>query len=110
MHLMTPLSDGRILFNYGYHSGHPRNGQMEPVLSADAAFDSFEHLCRVFPVLREVRIAQMWAVTCRPTVDRLPHLGVLTGGRVVYLTGCWGHGQAVNHLHRDKLFRISYVK
>lgn len=99
MHIMTPLTDGRILFNYGYHSGHPRSGEMEPSMSAEAAFDSFEHLRRIFPVLREVRMAQTWGGQVSTTFDRIPHLGVLEKGRVVYLTGCWGHGLAVNHLH-----------
>jgi len=106
MHVVMPLTDGRILFNYAYHSGHPRNGQMEPVISAEAAEDSLEQLRRIFPVLRDVRMSQTWGGHISTTIDRIPHLGLLAGGRIVYLTGCWGHGQAVNHLHGQTISHL----
>jgi glycine/D-amino acid oxidase-like deaminating enzyme len=100
MHVLTPLSDGRILFNYAYHSGHPRSGEMEPVTSADAAYDSLDQLKRIFPVLKDVRIEHHWGGHASTTFDMVPHLGwVDDKKRVVYLTGCWAHGVAANHLH-----------
>lgn len=98
-HWMSPTLDGRIQYYWIYHGGYTRHGEMEPLLSAQGATESTAHLKRIFPALRDVRMAQTWGGHFSATRDLVPHLGYVGDERVIYMAGCWGHGNAISHLH-----------
>ncbi|WP_299847517.1 FAD-dependent oxidoreductase [uncultured Paracoccus sp.] len=98
-HYMAPTRDGRIQFYWIYHGGHSRFGEMEPAASAEGAAASLDHLKRIFPRLRGVRLAHHWGGHMSGTCDLVPHLTTLGDDRVIYIGGCWGHGLAMSLLH-----------
>lgn len=98
-HWMSPTLDGRIQYYWIYYGGYTRHGEMDPLLSAEGATRSTEHLQRIFPTLGKVRMAQTWGGHFSATRDLVPHLGYVGDERVIYMAGCWGHGNAISHLH-----------
>lgn len=98
-HWMSPTLDGRIQYYWIYYGGYTRHGELEAAISAEGAAVSTEHLKRIFPMLKDVRMAQTWAGHFSTTRDLIPHLGFIGDERVLYMAGCWGHGNALLHLH-----------
>lgn len=98
-HWMSPTLDGRIQYYWIYHGGFTRHGELDAATSAEGAVESTEHLKRIFPTLRDVRMAQTWSGHFSTTRDLVPHLGFVGDERVLYMAGCWGHGNALLHLH-----------
>tara|TARA_R110000868_G_scaffold408964_2_gene693434 strand:- start:12262 stop:13680 length:1419 start_codon:yes stop_codon:yes gene_type:complete len=98
-HYMAPTADGRIQFYWIYYGGHSLFGEMQPEVSDEGGQMSLAHLKKIFPVLKDVRIAHNWGGHMSGTRDLVPHLCFLGDERVIYVGGCWGHGLAINHLH-----------
>lgn len=98
-HWMSPTLDGRIQYYFIYYGGFPQHGELDPVISAEGARVSTDHLARIFPSLRGVKMEQTWGGHFSATRDLVPHLSFLGDKRVMYVAGCWGHGNAISHLH-----------
>jgi glycine/D-amino acid oxidase-like deaminating enzyme len=98
-HWMSPTLDGRIQYYWIYYGGYTPHGELDAAMSAEGAAASTEHLRRIFPTLKGVRMAQTWAGHFSTTRDLIPHLGFVGDERVLYMAGCWGHGNALLHLH-----------
>jgi glycine/D-amino acid oxidase-like deaminating enzyme len=105
-HYMAPTADGRIQFYWIYYGGHSMFGEMEPAASAEGGEVSLRHLKRIFPPLRDIRLAHSWGGHMSGTMDLVPHLTTLHEGRVIYAAGCWGHGLAINHLHGQTISHL----
>ena len=56
-------------------------------------------LKRVFPSLRDVRVAYRWAGAVSVNADTTPEIGFVGDERIIYSTGCIGHGVSLTHLN-----------
>lgn len=99
-HWFRPTADGRIIFYNAYYMDFARGNEMNLDYDPVGIDVSVRHFKQIFPTLKDVKIAQAWGGPISATADMVPHLGFLDKGeRVVYSTGCWGHGVATSHLH-----------
>lgn len=105
-HYMAPTADGRIQFYWIYYGGHPLFGEMQPEVSSEGGEVSLAHLKRIFPALKDLRMAHNWGGHMSGTRDLVPHLCFLGDARVIYVGGCWGHGLAINHLHGQTISHL----
>lgn len=105
-HYMAPTADGRIQFYWIYYGGHSMFGEMQPETSDEGGVASLAHLKRIFPALKELRMAHNWGGHMSGTRDLVPHLCFLGDERVIYVGGCWGHGLAINHLHGQTISHL----
>jgi len=100
IHYFRPTADGRILIGgqdfyapWGFH----KNMDFD---FAPGTWRGLEaHLRRLFPSLREVRVAYRWSGPVSLNFDMAPEIGYLGDERVIYWTGCFGHGLALSHLN-----------
>jgi glycine/D-amino acid oxidase-like deaminating enzyme len=58
-----------------------------------------DHIGRLFPSLRGVRITHRWGGPFSVTTDLTPAIGHLGDRRIVYSLGCIGHGVSMAHLN-----------
>ena len=99
-HWFSPTVDGRIVFFNAYYMDFPFGNDMHGDYDATGIAVSVRHFRQIFPALHDLNIAQSWGGPISATVDKVPHLGFLGGDeRIVYSTGCWGHGLALHHLN-----------
>jgi glycine/D-amino acid oxidase-like deaminating enzyme len=56
-----------------------------------------EHIHRLFPVLRDVKVTHRWGGPFSVTLDLTPALGYLGDQRALYSLGCVGHGVSTTH-------------
>lgn len=91
IHYLRPSPDGRLLLGGGpvpIGFGH----RMRPDRDAAALEHLRAFLRTLFPQLGDVRITHHWGGPFSATLDLVPALGYLRGGRAVYNVGCIGHG------------------
>ena len=99
-HWFSPTVDGRIVFYNAYYMDFPNGDAMHLECDPTGNAVSVRHFRQIFPALKDLGIAQAWGGPLSATVDKVPHLGFLGGDeRIVYSTGCWGHGLALHHLN-----------
>ncbi len=81
------MGGGPVILGFGRRMGRDRHP------------GAFRHLGgflrRVFPQLASVPIEYRWGGPFSVTLDLVPALGTLDGGRVLYSVGCIGHGVAL---------------
>jgi glycine/D-amino acid oxidase-like deaminating enzyme len=58
-----------------------------------------EHVGRLFPALRGVRITHRWGGPFSVTADLTPAIGHVGDQRCVYSLGCVGHGVSMTHMN-----------
>ena len=100
IHYVRPTADGRILIGgqdlwtpWGFQ--HHMEFDFNPRL-----WKSLEtHLQRMFPSLNDVGVAYRWSGPCSLNLDMAPEIGFLGDERIIYWTGCFGHGVALSHLN-----------
>ena len=98
VHYFRPTVDGRITMGGGDittpsddsfdHDFHPRIWR-----HCEA------HLKWIFPQLRDVPIAYRWGGPVSVNLDMTPEIGFLGDERVIFSTGCIGHGVSLTHLN-----------
>lgn len=57
------------------------------------------HLRRMFPSLRDVKVTYRWAGAVSVNIDLAPEIGFVGDERIIYSTGCLGHGVSLTHLN-----------
>jgi len=100
IHYFRPTADGRILIG-GHDVGAPwgMHHSMDHDHFPTMWRANEEHLKRLFPSLNDVRIAYRWSGAVSANVDAAPEIGFVGDERIINVTGCFGHGVALGHLH-----------
>lgn len=71
-------------------------GQMDDV----RAWDNLEkHLKWLFPGLKNVAVDYRWGGPVSVNLDMTPEIGFIGDRRIIYATGCMGHGVSLTHLN-----------
>jgi glycine/D-amino acid oxidase-like deaminating enzyme len=100
IHYFRPTADGRILIGgqdvhapWGSHSNmdHDFNPPVWRGLEAQ--------LKRIFPSLRDVKVAYRWSGPVSVNIDMTPEIGFVGDERIICSTGCLGHGVSLTHLN-----------
>lgn len=98
VHYFRPTVDGRITMGGGditTPSGASFDHDSEPRIWAHCE----EHLKWIFPQLRNVPIEYRWGGPVSVNVDMTPEIGMIGDERVIFSTGCIGHGVSLTHLN-----------
>jgi len=98
VHYFRPTVDGRITMGGGditTPSGDSLDHDSAPHIWSHCE----EHLKWIFPQLRDVRIEYRWGGPVSVNIDMTPEIGLLGDERVIYSTGCIGHGVSLTHLN-----------
>ncbi len=100
IHYFRPTADGRILIG-GRDVHAPRGSQdsMDYDFTPAVWLELEGHLRRMFPSLRDVKVAYRWAGAVSVNIDMAPEIGFLGDERIIYSTGCLGHGVSLTHLN-----------
>jgi glycine/D-amino acid oxidase-like deaminating enzyme len=98
VHYFRPTVDGRITMGGGditTPSGDSLDHDFAPRIWRHCE----EHLKWIFPQLRAVPVAYRWGGPVSVNLDMTPEIGLLGDERVIYSTGCIGHGVSLTHLN-----------
>lgn len=98
VHYFRPTVDGRITMGGGditTPSGDSFDHDSEPRIWSHCE----EHLKWIFPQLRDVPIEYRWGGPVSVNLDLAPEIGFIGDERVIYSTGCIGHGVSLTHLN-----------
>ncbi len=98
VHYFRPTVDGRITMGGGEVTtpfGNSLDHDSEPRIWAHCE----EHLKWIFPQLRQVPIEYRWGGPVSVNLDMTPEIGFLGDERVIFSTGCIGHGVSLSHLN-----------
>jgi glycine/D-amino acid oxidase-like deaminating enzyme len=100
IHYFRPTADGRILIG-GHDTDAPwgMHRSMDQDHFPDIWHGNEEHLKRLFPSLRDVKIAYRWSGAVSANADSAPEIGFVGSDRIINVTGCFGHGVSLGHLH-----------
>jgi glycine/D-amino acid oxidase-like deaminating enzyme len=100
IHYFRPTADGRILIG-GQDVRAPRRAWKDMDHdSTPRVWRGLErHLRRLFPGLQDVAVAYRWAGPVSVNFDLTPEIGFLGDERILYSTGCLGHGVSLTHLN-----------
>lgn len=93
-HNTNPYKD-RVIFSFPHHLGYSRGGEMNRDFNARNIQVTVDHFHKIFPTLKGVKVAQAWGGPVSATMDLVPHIGFFGDERIIYTTGCWGHGIAL---------------
>jgi glycine/D-amino acid oxidase-like deaminating enzyme len=100
IHYFRPTADGRILI--GGHDVHAPWG-MHAHMDHDHNPKNWraleEHLRRMFPRLRDAKVAYRWCGAVSVNMDLTPEIGFVGDERIICSTGCLGHGVSMTHLN-----------
>lgn len=98
VHYFRPTVDGRITMGGGAVTspwGKSMDHDSEPAIWTHCE----EHLKWIFPQLRDVTFEYRWGGPVSVNLDMTPEIGLLGDERVIYSTGCIGHGVSLTHLN-----------
>lgn len=98
VHYFRPTVDGRITMGGGDVATHGR-GHFDHDFAPHIWRHCEEHLRWIFPQLGEAAIEYRWGGPVSVNVDMTPEIGFIGDERVVYSTGCIGHGVSLTHLN-----------
>jgi glycine/D-amino acid oxidase-like deaminating enzyme len=99
VHYFRTTRDGRIVFGWGggrVAYGARVNGRTE--LDAGVAESVYQHLLRIFPMLRGRRITHAWGGPIDVSPSHIPQVGTLPGAPVHYAFGYTGNGVGPSHM------------
>ena len=101
IHYFRPTADGRILIGgqdvhtpWGFHKNMT---DFDPNPRVWRGLES--HLKRMFPALRNLRVAYRWGGAVSVNADTVPEIGYVGDERIICSTGCMGHGVSLSHLN-----------
>jgi glycine/D-amino acid oxidase-like deaminating enzyme len=98
VHYFRPTADGRITMGGGditTPSGESFDHDFAPRIWRHCE----DHLKWIFPQLRDVPFEYRWGGPVSVNLDMTPEIGLLGDERVIYSTGCIGHGVSLTHLN-----------
>ncbi len=98
VHYFRPTVDGRITMGGGDVTT-PSDGSLDHDFSPRIWSHCEEHLRWIFPQLRDVPTEYRWGGPVSVNLDMTPEIGFLGDERVIYSTGCIGHGVSLTHLN-----------
>jgi glycine/D-amino acid oxidase-like deaminating enzyme len=98
VHYFRPTVDGRITMGGGDITA-PTAGHFEHDSAPGIWRHCEQHLKWVYPQLRDVPIEYRWGGPVSVNVDMAPEIGCIGDERVIYATGCIGHGVSLTHLN-----------
>jgi len=98
VHYFRPTVDGRITMGGGDITT-PGGESFEHDFAPRIWRHCEEHLKWIFPQLRDVGIDYRWGGPVSVNLDMTPEIGLLGDERVIYSTGCIGHGVSLTHLN-----------
>ena len=98
VHYFRPTVDGRITMGGGDITT-PSDGSFDHDFAPRIWGHCEEHLKWIFPQLRDVPIEYRWGGPVSVNLDMTPEIGLLGDERVIYSTGCIGHGVSLTHLN-----------
>jgi glycine/D-amino acid oxidase-like deaminating enzyme len=96
IHYYRITPDNRLAIGGG-PVGLTSGSKMDADSSESAWRHLAEHMCRLFPVLRDVKVTHRWGGPFSVTLDLTPALGYLGDQRALYSLGCMGHGVSTTH-------------
>ena len=98
VHYFRPTVDGRITMGGGAVTT-PSGDSLDHDFSPHIWRHCEAHLKWIFPQLRDVPIEYRWGGPVSVNLDMTPEIGFLGDERVIYSTGCIGHGVSLTHLN-----------
>lgn len=98
VHYFRPTVDGRITMGGGDITT-PSGSSLDHDFSPRIWKHCEEHLKWIFPQLRDVPIEYRWGGPVSVNLDMTPEIGMLGDDRIIYSTGCIGHGVSLTHLN-----------
>jgi glycine/D-amino acid oxidase-like deaminating enzyme len=98
VHYFRPTVDGRITMGGGDVT-IPSPGDFDHDFAPHIWRHCEEHLKWIYPQLRDVRTEYRWGGPVSVNADLTPEIGMIGDERVIYSTGCIGHGVSLTHLN-----------
>ncbi len=98
VHYFRPTADGRITMGGG-DVVSPTSECMDRDFSPSSWQHCEQHLKWIYPQLRDVRIEYRWGGPISVNMDMTPEIGFLGDERIIYASGCIGHGVSLTHLN-----------
>jgi glycine/D-amino acid oxidase-like deaminating enzyme len=98
VHYFRPTVDGRITMGGGDVLAPPR-GHFDHDFAPRIWQHCEDHLKWIYPQLASVPIEYRWGGPVSVNVDMAPEIGTVGDERIIYSTGCIGHGVSLTHLN-----------
>ena len=98
VHYFRPTADGRITMGGG-DVVSPTNECMDRDFSPSSWQHCEQHLKWIYPQLEDVRIEYRWGGPVSVNMDMTPEIGFLGDERIIYASGCIGHGVSLTHMN-----------
>jgi glycine/D-amino acid oxidase-like deaminating enzyme len=98
VHYFRPTVDGRITMGGG-DIATPSGNSLDHDFAPRIWRHCEEHIKWIFPQLRDVPVEYRWGGPVSVNLDMTPEIGMLGDERVIYSTGCIGHGVSLTHLN-----------
>jgi len=98
VHYFRPTVDGRITMGGGDVT-IPAAGHFDHDFAPQVWRHCGEHLKWIYPQLGDVRVEYRWGGPVSVNADLTPEIGMIGDERVIYATGCIGHGVSLTHLN-----------
>lgn len=98
VHYFRPTVDGRITMGGGDITT-PTSGHFDHDFAPHIWRHCEEHLRWIYPQLRDVPVEYRWGGPVSVNVDMTPEIGCIGDERVIFSTGCIGHGVSLTHLN-----------
>lgn len=98
VHYFRPTVDGRITMGGG-DVGTPDSECMDRDFSPKIWQHCEEHLKWIYPQLKDVRVEYRWGGPVSVNMDMTPEIGFIDDERIIYASGCIGHGVSLTHLN-----------
>jgi glycine/D-amino acid oxidase-like deaminating enzyme len=98
IHYFRPTVDGRITMGGGDITG-PFGDGIDHDFAPRIWRHLEDHLRWLFPQLRDVAFEYRWGGPVSVNLDLTPEIGFLGDERVIFSTGCIGHGVSMTHLN-----------
>lgn len=98
VHYFRPTADGRITMGGG-DAITPNSNCMDRDFSPRIWQHCEDHLKWIYPQLKDVRIEYRWGGPVSINMDMTPEIGYINDERIIYASGCIGHGVSLTHLN-----------
>jgi glycine/D-amino acid oxidase-like deaminating enzyme len=98
VHYFRPTVDGRITMGGGGVTA-PSRDHFDHDFAPHIWQECEAHLKWIYPQLESVPIEYRWGGPVSVNVDMTPEIGMVGDERVLYSTGCIGHGVSLTHLN-----------
>lgn len=100
IHYFRPTADGRILIGgQDIHAPWRSHDNMDCDFNPEVWQGLENHLKRMFPSLRDLRVAYRWSGAVSVNLDMTPEVSFVGDERIICTTGCLGHGVSLSHLN-----------